>query len=163
MEQTARLAGLIAAHAIWSVSDGETLITMIGSEDAEGQRKLDRLVTPRIEDSVTRGREQLLANPQHVARAALAFDGYITLPDGKTDAIFIEARDYAGTDPLPFEIAVPYRNAKASGGFAVYRPKLLKVPSDLKSCDSLLDAFWAGVDSHTKAAEVWNAHIDQSR
>lgn len=127
MEKTARLAGFIAAHAIWSVSDGETLITMIGSEDADGQRKLDRLVTPRIEESVARGREQLLTNPEHVARAALAFDGYITLPDGKTDAIFVEAREYGSSEALPFEIAVPYRNARSPGGFAVYRPKLLKV------------------------------------
>lgn len=163
MEPTARLAGFIAAHAIWSVSDGETLVTMVGSEGADGQRKLDRLVTERIEDSVSQGREQLLKNPQHVARAALAFDGYITLPDGKTDAVFIEAREYAKGEALPFEIAVPYRSAKSPGGFAVYRPKLLKVPPDLKNCESLLNTFWTGVDAHTKAAEVWRAHIDQSR
>lgn len=163
MEETARLAGFIAAHAIWSVADGETLVTMVGSEGADGQRKLDRLVTQPIEQSVTLGREQLLKNPQHVARAALAFDGYITLTDGKTDAVFIEARAYGNGDAMPFEIAVPYRNAKSAAGFAVYRPKLLKVPPDLKNCDSLLNAFWAGVDSHAKAAEVWNAHIDQSR
>ena len=163
MERTARLAGFIAAHAIWSVSDGEVLVTMVGSEAGDGQRKLDRILTERIEESVVQGREQLLKNPQHAARAALAFDGYVTLPDGKTDAVFIEAREYSASGAQPFEIAIPYRSAKAAGGFAVYRPKLVKVPPDMTDCNALLDAFWHGVDSHTKAAEVWNAHIDQSR
>jgi hypothetical protein len=163
MEQAARLAGFIAAHAIWSVSDGETLVTMVGSEGSNGQRKLDRIMAERIEESVARGKEQLENNPQHVARAALAFDGYITLPDGRTDAVFVDAREYAADGALPFEIAIPYRNAKAPGGFAVYRPKLVKVPPGMTDCNSLLEAFWHGVDSHTKAAEVWNAHIDQSR
>ncbi len=163
MEQTAYLAGFIAAHAIWSVSDGEILVTMIGSEGHDGQRKLDRLMTGRNDESVAHGRAQLLNNPQHVARAALAFDGYITLTDGKTDAVFIEAREYGTDDALPFEIAIPYRSAKAPGGFAVYRPKVVKLPPGMTDCDSLLEAFWHGVDAHTKGAEVWNAHIDESR
>jgi hypothetical protein len=30
-------------------------------------------------------------------------------------------------------------------------------------CDSLISAFWSGIDAHAKAAEVWKAHMDQSR
>jgi hypothetical protein len=163
MEQAARLAGFIAAHAIWSVADGDVLVTMVGSERGDGPRKLDRLVTERLEDSVTRGREQLRTNPQRVLRSVLAFDGYITLPDGKTDAVFVDAREYAADGPLQFEIAIPYRNAKATGGFAVYRPKLVTVPPGPDCFDALLAAFWQGVDSHEKAARIWNDHIDQSR
>jgi hypothetical protein len=160
MEKLARLSGFIAAHAIWSVSDGATLITMLVGERLSGERTLARLLTERIEESIQQGRKRLLENPDQIQRAALAFDGYITLPDGKTDAVFIEAREYGGGDALPFEIAIPYRNAKSPGGFAVYRPKLM---TKLDNAESLLKAFWSGVDSHDQAAEVWTKHIDQSR
>lgn len=159
MEPTARLAGFFAAHAIWSVSDGETLVTFVGSETSDGHREIDRFVT---DESVTRAREHLLENPQHVARAVLAFDGYVDAPDAKTAAIRLEAREY-GLEARSFEIVVPYRNAKSRVGLAVYRPKLLNVPPGLTDCGSLLDAFWAGVGSHEVASKVWNAHADQSR
>ena len=163
MEHTAQIAGFIAAHAIWSVAEGETLITILGSENADGQRSMTRLVTDRLEESVARGREQLTANQERAVRAALAFDGYITLPEGKTDAVILEARDYSSGEPQPFKITIPYRHAKSPGGFAVYRPKLMEFPQALAKPDTLINAFWSGVDSHTQAAEVWNAHIDQSR
>jgi len=117
---------------------------MIGSETADGERKLDRLLTDRIEESLAQGRDQLMQDPHGAARAALAFDGYITLPDGKTDAVYVEARDYSAGGPFSFEIAVPYRNKPDVARFTVYRPKLLKVPQ-LETCESLLKAFWNGV------------------
>lgn len=159
MEQTAHLAGFIAAHAIWSVSDGAILVPMLGSVSATAEQMLDRLVLDDAQQAVDLGRKQLADNARKAVRAAFAFDGYITLADGKTDAIFVEARGYGRRDPIEFNIAIPYRNASA--GFAVYRPKVLTVPrGDQKA---LLEAFWAGVDSHEEAAAVWSAHIDQSR
>lgn len=76
MQQTARLAGFFAAHGIWSVADGATLIPMIGYEQAGGERKMVR---------------------------------------------------FANED-----IAV------------------------------LIEAFFAGVDSHERAASIWNASLDES-
>lgn len=161
MQDTARLAGFIAAHAIWSVSDGALLIPMLGSEAADGKRSLQRLVTGEAHEAVALGRAELAANTRAALRAALAFDGYITLADGKTDAVFIEARHYDPTsnEAVAFDIAIPYRHA--SQDFAVYRPKVLQLPPG--GHEQLLEAFWQGVDSHEQAAAVWNAHIDQSR
>jgi hypothetical protein len=159
MEQTAHLAGFIAAHAIWSVSDGAILIPMLGSVSADAKQMLERLVMDDAQQAVDHGRKQLAENARQAVHAAFAFDGYITLADGKTDAIFVEARGYGSGDPLEFNIAIPYRNA--ANGFAVYRPKVLALPKgDQKT---LLEAFWAGVDSHEEAAAVWSAHLDQSR
>lgn len=134
---------------------------MLASEGEDGQRKLERLVTERLEQAVALGRERLAQGAG--LRAVLALDGYITLPAGKTDAVFVEGRDYAQSGgAVRFEIAVPYRNASAAGGFAVYRPKLVAVPqgADLQP---LMSAFWAGVDSHEQAAKVWNEKMDQSQ
>jgi hypothetical protein len=161
MEETAELAGFIAAHAIWSVSDGETLIPMLGSEDAAGERKLTRFMTEKLEDGVAQGRKAMADDKRRSGRAAFAFDGYITLADGKTDAVFVEARDHASGQP--FVIAIPYRHQKSKGGFAVYKPKLLEVPESGADANALIEAFWRGVDSHEKAAPVWNKHLDQSR
>jgi hypothetical protein len=163
LEPTARLAGFAAAHAIWSISEGKTLVTFLVHESAKGERGLDRLALPRIEESVAYGRELLTKNDAAFTRAALAFDGYVTLPDGKIDAVLIEAREYANGVSLAIEIGVPYRTANAAGGFAVHRAKILKLPTGFETCRTLLDTFWNGVESHNQAAVVWKKHFDPSR
>ncbi|MFD0687836.1 hypothetical protein [Actinomadura fibrosa] len=59
-------------------------------------------------------------------------------------------------------MAVPYR--PHSEGFAVYRPKFIDVTGvDSPDYATLADHFFSGVDSHERAAEVWNTHlIDES-
>ena len=53
MESATKLTGFLAAHAIWSVSDGEMLIPMLGFETAEGTRYLHRFVAERVEKGLT--------------------------------------------------------------------------------------------------------------
>jgi hypothetical protein len=150
----ARLAGFFAAHGIWSVSTGETLIPLVGLEKSDGTRELVRFAS---EDGVAQGK-RLVAELRE-GRAAAVYDARITLPTGKTDALLVEARD--GASGAAFLMAVPYRHASDARGFAVHRPKFLEIPAGT-SAASIGEAFFAGVDAHTKAAECWNAHIDES-
>jgi hypothetical protein len=85
------LAGFFAAHAVWSVSDGETLVPIYAYTDASGRRHLERLVAGTAEGSVDAGRKRLSENPDHAACAVLIFDGLVPLRDGKTDALILEA------------------------------------------------------------------------
>ena len=55
MREAMNLAGFFAAHAVWCVSDGETLIPIFGYPDKNGQRVLNRLVHDRLEDAVAAG------------------------------------------------------------------------------------------------------------
>jgi hypothetical protein len=162
MLETAQLAGFFAAHGIWGVSDGETLIPLLGYEDAQGNRGMDRFVVNDLADGARAGQDALRVNQHGSARAVLVVDGYVHLDQGRTDALIVDAVEY-GPARRSFKMAVPYRPQPSPHGFAVHRPKFIEVAGvDEADYGALADAFFAGVDSHEPAAAVWNAHLDPS-
>lgn len=162
MEAATELAGFFAAHAVWSVSDGETLIPLVAYETFDGKRQINRLVSERVEDGAARGREWLAKNPDGVARAVVVFDGYITLKTGKTDALIVLIRDYTQGE-AEITMAVPYRPANDPKGFVVHRPKFLGFKDTEPDWQKVSSALWAGIARHEKGAEVWNKHLDESK
>lgn len=161
MEAAAKFAGFLAAHAVWSVSDGETLIPLMGTETPDGKRKMDRFVADRIEQGVREGQDRLNRNSAGATRAALVYDGFITLPTGKVDALLVDIREY-GPPSSSLLMAVPYRPASSPQGFAVHRPKFLSSSGTEPDYQKVGSAFFEGVDSHDKAAPVWSRHLDES-
>jgi hypothetical protein len=159
MHETARLAGFFAAHGVWSVADGATLIPILGYEQANGERGMVRFANGDIAMGAQAGRQALRDNPNGAARAVLVVDAYLHLPAGKVDALVVEAVEY-GPQPRTFMIGVPYRPQPSPRGFAVHRPKLLEDPG--VDADALIVAFFAGVDSHEAAAQVWTESLDES-
>lgn len=161
MHKIARMAGFLAAHGVWSVSDGENLIPLFGYEDTQGDRVMDRLIFDDIADAAKAGQEALKMGRQDWARAVLVADGYLRSDARRIDALLIDAVEY-GPARQSMRMAIPYRPQQQ--GFAVYRPKFLDVPGRYKADQSTLaESFFAGVDSHEQAAAVWDAHlIDQS-
>jgi hypothetical protein len=161
MIETAALAGFFAAHGIWSISDGETLIPILGYEHADGGRGWDRYCFDDVADGARAAQEALEVNEIGAARAVVVADAYVHLDTGKVDALVIETTRY-GLTPGSIEMAVPYRPATDPAGFAVYRPVFFQATGfDHPYYDTLADAFFAGVDSHEQGAAVWNAHLDQ--
>jgi hypothetical protein len=163
MQAAAELAGFFAAHAVWCVADGETLIPILAFIASDGTRHMQRLEDPRLEDAVDRGKKWLAENPATVAAAALVYDGYVTLATGRTDALIADVRSYSEAATSSLRVVVPYRHANSGEGFAVYRPKFLNYEGPAFAEQQLDEAFWSGVDNHEKGAAVWNAHLDQSR
>jgi hypothetical protein len=162
MHETARLAGFFAAHGMWSVSDGETLIPLLGYERDNGDRGMDRFALDDIGVGAQAGQDALRANRRDAVRAALVVDGYLHLRSGRTDALIVDAVEYWPTR-RSFKMGVPYRPRSSPHGFAVHRPKFLEVVGlNKQDYPTLADAFFAGVDSHERAAPVWNAHLDPS-
>ena len=163
MNETAAMAGFFAAHGIWSVSDGATLIPLLGHEDTDGGRGMDRLAFADAGAAAKAGQDTLAAGKPGWVRAVLVVDAYLHLATGKVDALIVDAVEY-----LParrsLRMAVPYRPQQSPEGFAVYRPRFVEVTGiDEPDHAALADAFFAGVDSHERAAAVWNAHlIDES-
>lgn len=163
MEHALELAGFFAAHAVWCVSDGAVLVP-IGARQGPGEeRQMNRFVTERAEEGVDHGRRWLDAGADGSDVAVLVYDGYVTLPTGKTDSLLLDIRRF-GPEAAQVLMAVPYRNAEHAAGFAVYRPKFLS-QSGLESPDyaAFGDAFFRGVDQHEQGAAVWNAHLDESQ
>ncbi len=158
----AELAGFFAAHAVWCVSDGETLIPMLATQTPSGERKMERLADELLERAVETGKQWLADNREGADRAVLIYDGFLTLPTGKTDALFLEIRVYS-SPPASLTMAVPYRHAKDPAGFAVFKPKFLASSGADPDYDSIAEAFFSGVDKHEQGSAIWNRHIDQSR
>ncbi|BDU22198.1 hypothetical protein [Dyella sp. GSA-30] len=162
MELAVELAGFFAAHAVWSVSEGEVLVPMLAQVDQGGARSMSRLVADRLEDSVEDGKQRLATNSDGSVYAVLVYDGYITLPSGKTDALLLDIRAYR--DPVEtLTMALPYRNQQSPQGFAVHRPKFLQYQGGGSSDYARWsDAFFRGVDAHQQGAAVWNKASDPS-
>lgn len=160
MKPTAQLAGFFAAHGVWCVSDGGPLTPMLAYELADGSRQMSRFAADTLEKGVELGRKQLAENAHLALRAAFVFDGYLNLESGKTDALFIEARNYA--DDVAFVMAVPYRQSEDPAGFAVFRPKFIDFEGPKPDYGALAEDFFAGIEQHEKGAEIWDRYLDES-
>ncbi|MFV2210418.1 hypothetical protein ACFHW2_09385 [Actinomadura sp. LOL_016] len=159
----AAMAGFFAAHGVWSVSDGATLIPMLAHERPNGERGMDRLVHDDVADAARAGEEALRAGHGDWVRAALVVDAYLHLDTSRVDALIVDAVEY-GPSRRSLKMAVPYRPQGAPEGFAVYRPKFIEVTGmDDPDIAALAESFFSGVDSHEQAAAVWDAHlVDES-
>ena len=160
MQTALKLAGFFAAHAIWCVCEGETLVPILAVQKRDGTRELRRMENEKLEDGVVEGHSWLKDNPEGVPYAVFIYDGFITLASGKTDALLLEIRDFA-SQPGSLGMAVPYRHANNPEGFAVLKPKLLAADPPNHDFSRLADAFFQGVDQHEKGSSIWNAHLNE--
>jgi hypothetical protein len=162
MITASELAGFIAAHAIWCVSDADGLVPMVAFTTEDGQRKLERLVVEDVGAAVEHGRRRLEDDPFSANDGVLAYDGRITVEGSKLDAILLEMRSY-GFPWAKATIAVPY-TPRSSGRFRVHKPKLVEwhecAGFDL---DAAFEAFFQGVAAHEQGAKVWDVALDESK
>lgn len=157
-----RLAGALAAHAVWCVADGEMLTPMLGHTDRDGGTHMDRIVMQDLEASVALGRQKLLSNAADADDGVLVFDGRIPIDGKKLDAIILEIRTYF-SPRSEATMAIPYRPKQFLRPFRIHKPKLLQ----WQNCDDFevsvaVQSFFQGVDGHAKGAAIWNAALDQS-
>lgn len=162
MITASELAGFIAAHAIWCVSDGDGLVPMVAFTTEDGQRKLERLVLDDAAAAVEHGRRRLEDDPFGADDGVLAYDGRITMEGGKLDAIVLEMRSYLFPQAKA-TIAVPY-TPHTTGHFRVHKPKLV----EWHKCEDFdlnaaFQAFFRGIAAHEQGAKVWEAALDESK
>ena len=162
MITASELAGFFAAHAVWCVSDGSTLIPMLAYTNDDDDREMERLAHDDVGDAVACGKQKLATNEMDANDAALIYDGRITIGDEKLDALIIEMRAYFAPDS-EVVIAVPY-TPKDSGQFRVHKPKVLA----WEGCDDYdmnhaFASFFDGVAGHEQGSEIWNQCLDESK
>lgn len=155
---TANLAGYFAAHGVWGVSEGETLIPLLGYELPDGERGAQRFVLDELADAAEAGQVALESNELGATRAVLVTDAYLEDESGPTDALIVQAVEYVPTRRA-VTMAVPYRPAGGEGGFAVLPAQLLAVDGwEDADLQAIGEGFFEGIDSHAEAAPVWQAH-----
>ena len=162
MITASELAGFFAAHAIWCVSNGETLVPMLAYATLDGERTMERLVSEDLEAAVASGRQRLEANAMDADDAVLLYDGRITVGDGKLDAIIVEIRAYFSPRSKVL-FAVPYTPPGRSR-FRVHKPKLMQWEGcEEFDINAASEAFFRGVAKHERGAQVWDDALDESR
>ncbi|KVO53080.1 hypothetical protein [Burkholderia stagnalis] len=157
------LAGFVAAHAVWCLSDEDGLPPMAAFRAEDGQRTFERLVFDDAGVAIEHGRKHLESAPFGASDGVLAYDGLITTPAGKKlDAIILEIRAYAF--PLAkAAIAVAY-TPQGAGDFRVHKPKLVTWNHcDDFDVDAAIESFFNGIASHERGAKVWNDALDESK
>jgi hypothetical protein len=161
-EPTLELAGYFAAHALWCVSDGSTLVPMMAVQRETGGGELHRLVDDDQQRAIAMGRERLVANPDGASRSVLIYDVSVTLPSGRTDALMLDVVDY---DPprSATRMVIPYRAAGAGQRFAVHPVLVIGGDGTLSSSGPELAAFHRGLGRHEEGARVWRDHFRPDR
>jgi hypothetical protein len=160
MQETAQLAGFLAADALLRVASGGTLRPLILFENDDGTSRIIVIEEPTPQQAAFKGETILRTNAGGAVRGVMAFDAYLNLPPGRTDAIFLQACQY---DPQPQRIllAVPYRHASKPGGFAIRRPKFIAFDEKELPEAEVVAAFFRGVDKHEKGGPFWQEHYDE--
>jgi hypothetical protein len=162
MKETAQLAGFVASHAILCVSQGKCLtIPLLVVEKDDRSTQFIEVTGSSSKEAVMKA-EKLMQKPVPGARrTVMAFEAYLNLPPGRTDAIFIHGRWYQ-PESKELYVAVPFRAVKNPGGFAVFRPKFIAYEDDPPDPAILAD-FLRGVALYPPGQTVWTAHLDESR
>jgi hypothetical protein len=161
VNQTAQLAGFLAAHAILEVAKGKTLGPLIIFEKGDGTSHIIRIHETDPQKAASQGEKMLQANAAGAVRGVMAFDAYLNLPQGRSDAIFLQAWQYV-PQAQHILIAVPYRHVKKPGGFAVHRPKWFAFEGERLPEAELVSAFFDGVYKHETGGRLWQEHFDDS-
>ncbi|WP_237054056.1 hypothetical protein [Marilutibacter chinensis] len=149
-----KMAGHTVAHAIWSVSDGEVLIPIVGHLGSDGGARMERLAMGSAQ-AMAMGAEKISRLEPGTTGAVFVKDTLVTLESGKVDALVADIR-FAANDASRLQLLVPYRNANHADGFAVHAIKLTElaeIPRD--AVDGLMQAFVAGLESHQEGGRLW--------
>lgn len=156
------MAGDLAAHAVWGVSDGEMLIPIVGILNADGKTSMQRLITDTSAEAMVMGDHALTHPQQGSIGVTFIRDGIITLDSGRTDALIIDI-SFTEDPSRRLQILVPYRNAKHADGFAVHRPQITRLDGIAEEAvDGLVAAFFDGIDAHQQGSAIWKSnYVDQ--
>ena len=131
--------GLVANFLLTGARDGASLLNpLVLSQQGDGRGLMRSFMDVDNSEAVQRGRE-LLARPDDdaVCGTVLGYDGYLSLPVFRSDAIWLEGAwwhpqaDAAGERPvLRARVALPYRPVDAAHALALHAIRLVAFSGD---------------------------------
>lgn len=157
-----KLAGYIAAKALWSVNEGHNQIPLHGFVDKNDERHVSELKAETLVDSVKLGSQRLLENSEEAAYGAMVFVGTLPIGKGEYDALFLEIRDYSKPS-AKVVISVPFSPKNKSKPFRVHKLKVVEWSNcDAFDKDSCLNAIFKGIEGHEDGFKLWRSSFDGS-
>jgi len=161
MYQCIELAGFAAAQAVCCLFDRHPLLPLAFARRAAQAPTLSVLAARTPDAIALQSQSWLDANLTGADEAVIAFDGYVTTPAGRKDAVILDLRSYRD-HVRQMRMAVPYRPHHDPAGFAVHRPKFIVAALDGHDVAALQQAFFRGVFAHDAGGRVWTACADQA-
>jgi hypothetical protein len=154
-----QLAGFFTAHAVWTVSLQQGPLPPMLVTELEGERSLTRFgKESSMEVAVAKAQKLLDNNEARAERGIILYDAFVTLEDGRCDAIIVQGQEHH-PELLKMEIIQPYRPPNAPGGFAVMQPKVSFPEGQVEHAERLIEAFFEGLDSHEEGGPLWSESI----
>lgn len=154
MREEMKIAGRVAAHAVWSISDGEVLIPIYqhnASDPAES-----RMLRIATEDGAERGLEWLEKNEHESESAVFIHDGFAPFEGERTDSLIIQVRRFAEPS-WRLQLSIPYRTCDSPTGFETLRPQLLgREGVDSEAIPAAMDGFFDGIEEHPQGSAIMN-------
>jgi hypothetical protein len=108
-QETSNLAFAALDHGIDSIKGGGSLVTFTFTETTEAGRVLTRFAASTFEESLSAARQFL--SMSGAVRAAVAYDGYVTVKGERSDAVVVEV--YETGTPESFVLGQRYRPKRA--------------------------------------------------
>ena len=163
-----RKAGFVAAWCMFAVEGGTPgrPTVFVPGEGGKGTF-IDFGFYETAESALKGASDQMDVNPDKQPFQVMSFDGYANLHTGRTDALTIELRIYAGGQfvkhgGFTMKVACPYRHANDPKGFAIYSPKLLECSGDAAMNGAIFKLFYLGVEEFKAADFGWKKYLDES-
>lgn len=158
-----RLGLLVGSQTAWVcrtvLEDVGTFAPQLIEEYSDGRHQITSMLFMAHDDAFDMARRRLDTPESNVVGTAFVYDGYINLPRFRTDALVVEARWYA--PDVRVTIAVPYRDASKTGGFALFSPRVLESSLAEGYLPVLEAAFFAGIESFNPTG-LWAArYLDE--
>lgn len=154
-----QLAGFFTAHAVWTVSLQQGPLPPMLVTEISGERFLTRFdKEDSMEEAVAKAQGLLDGSVAETDRGILLYDAFVTLDDGRCDAIIVQGQEHH-SELLKVEIIQPYRPPSAPGGFAVMQPKVSFPEAQVHHAEMLIEAFFEGLDSHEEGGPLWTESI----
>lgn len=161
MHDCVELAGFAAAQVVCCLFDQQPLVPLGFSRRADDAKTVTILSCGNPQEIAAQAKQWLDANGDGVEEAVVAIDGYVTIPEGRRDAILLDLRAYR-RPPFQMRMALPYRPHHDPSGFAIHRPKFIVSRVDGYDIGALTERFFRGVSSHEMGSRIWQACADQS-
>ncbi len=160
-------AGFMAAYCMFAVEGGATgAPTVLVPGEGNTATFRDFSFYESVESATAAANSIMDTNPDKVPFQVMSFDGYANLHTGRTDALTIELRIYAGgrsskQDGFNMLVACPYRNANDPKGFAIFSPKLLECAAATTMHSAIFKHFYLGIEEFKANDFHWFKYLDE--
>ena len=155
------LAGFVFAHATWNISDlqqGELLVPLAIVEKS-GQRQLLRFEAATQERAIAEGKVGLKKRENDVDAWAFAREGQLQESGKYVDVLTVESKAKGMTETVIF---VQRFQPLYKGRFLLLGEPIISIGGKVvpdEEAKVLLAQLRAGIQSHGKAAELWNQWV----